>query len=132
MSFAEKNFPEYKLNKRKVVVNHCEYNAHYVKNHSTISAIIYEWRNTRDGDGWSNIPNYQLNFYVKYKNSKKCKLICQNEFFEKNYGTRNSGLFEILFNLEKSEFRENYNKKIRKQFLKSKISEYTKELETLE
>jgi len=131
-AFEEKRFPEYKYTTKKVELNYCEYDAHYLKNHSCVSAVIYEWRNTRADDPWANIPNYQLNFYVKYKNSKKWELICQNEFFEKNYGTRNSGLFEIFFNLETSEFQREYNKKSRKQFLKSQIEEYTKELKTLE
>lgn len=131
VGFVEKNYPEYKYTTKKVELNYCEHNAYYLKNHSCVSAVIYEWRNTREGDAWANIPNYQLNFYVKYKGKKKWEMICQNEFFEKNYGTRDSGLFEIFFNLEKSEFRDAYNKKSREQFLKSKIKEYTKELENI-
>jgi len=134
MVYQSESFPEYNRTTKKVTIEEREYTAQYVKNHSAITAVIYEWRDYNSDDPFSNVADYHLTFYIKYKGKRKWTHLTENDFISK-FSSRKSGweigLFEIFFNLETSVFQNEYRKTSRIVELKSKIKEYQKELKKL-
>ena len=129
MVYESESYPQYKWTEKDVTINNRKHKAIFVKKHSAISAMIYQWRNVNADDPWANTKNYQLTFYIKYKGQRKWTLISQNDFVSQ-YGSNslNPGYLEILFNLETSAFKNEYRKNAKIAELKSKIQEYTEEL----
>ena len=85
-----------------------------MKNHSALDVILYEWiDNNADDirDGWSNINDYHLHFFILRKDCTEWEIAnnINNGQYKSSYW-REQGLFALLFSLETDKVRKKNRK----------------------
>jgi len=125
-------YPNYKYTKKEVEINSKSYKANFIKPHTRIKGIIYEWEDKNAPDRpWANICDWHLTFFVLWKDVAEWEPVYYNAFSQRNgvydYG-HGAGLNQISFCFETDKFKKKFIKEKRIKELQSKIKDYTKEL----
>lgn len=133
--FPQSHIPQYKYTTKEVEINGKKYKANFVKPHSRIKGIIYEWYDRNADDyPWANRSDWRLEaFFILWKNNTEWEKIDYNAFSNTYHicWWHSTGLNEILFALETDKFKNKWNKEKRIVELKSRIKKDSKELSQL-
>ena len=121
-------FPQYEYTEKEVKINRKTYKAHFVKPHTRIEGIIYEWYDKNADDRpWANRSDWHLTFFVLWKDMTKWEKIYYNNL---NFCGRAS-LNEVLFAFETDKLKNKVGKENRIKELKLRIEKDRKELSQL-
>ena len=117
-------YPNYEYTEKEVEIYGKKYKAKFIKSHTSIKGIVYEWYDRNADDyPWANRSDWHLTFFVLQKRFDN-----RDEWRETAYNGRDlwgnrASLNEILFALESIEFKNKIEKENRIEELKSGIEE---------
>ena len=90
---------QYQYKEKKVKFNGRDINAFFVKNHSRLKGVIFEWIDANHDDEWANISKWVRHFGIMEKGSNKWKMI-EGQHPDYKWATRGLGIFSVLHGLE--------------------------------
>ena len=129
--------PEYKCKTTKEIkIGGKIYNAHFVKDHTKVQAVILEIIDDAIGDSWANLSDWKITFYIMWKRKKKAwECICKDKKYNRYvfYGgfDVSHGLNYLLFKMETKKEQNRVYRKIRIEELKQTIKNSQKKLKRL-
>lgn len=103
---------EYEYEDKEVNINGHKMKAMFPKNHSRVTGIFYEWKdsNWQDRqDGWANISDWHLTFWILWNGNTVWECITDKKWQERHW--RDGGMFRLLFALESDKEREKIKKR---------------------
>lgn len=90
---------KYQGKEKKVQFNGREVTAFFVKNHSRLKGLVFEWIDANHDDEWANISRWVRYFGVMEKDSKEWKMI-PGQHPDYMWASKGMGIFQVLHCLE--------------------------------